>query len=82
MKRIFWLALLFLLVACQVPPAMPTIDIIDGDEHIVHATELRVPAQIFAEAGISFNALEQFTIAQQGNLDRLAKPTTPRPLGC
>ena len=62
MKYIFWLALIFLLVACQAPPAIPTIDIIDGDEHIVHATALRVPVEIFAEAGISFNSPDKLFI--------------------
>lgn len=62
MKRIFWLALLFLLVACQAPSTLPTIDIIDGDEHIVHATEARIPTEIFAEAGISLNALDRLFV--------------------
>ena len=61
MKRIFWLALL-LLAACQAPPALPTIDILDGDEHIVHATESRIPAEIFAEASIVTTNLDRLLV--------------------
>ncbi len=60
MKKTFWLLLAFLFAACQAPPpALPTIDIIEGNTHIVHATEARIPADIFAEAGISLGALDR-----------------------
>ncbi len=62
MKHIFWLALLFL-AACQAPPpALPKIDIIDGDEHIVHATESRLPAELLAEAGIFLQPLDRVLV--------------------
>ncbi len=64
MKRIFWLTLTFLIAACQASPtpAPVTIDIIDGDEHIVHITEARIPAQIFREAGIVLGSLDKLYV--------------------
>ncbi len=58
MKRILWLALLFLIAACQPQPTLPTIDIFDGETHITQATEARVPTQILAEAGLSLGSLD------------------------
>ena len=57
MKRIFWLALI-LLTACQTQAPLPTIDILNGDTHIAHVSESRVPAQILTEAGITLGALD------------------------
>lgn len=58
MKRIFWLALLFLIAACQAQPTLPIIDIFDGEAHVALATEARIPAQILAEAGLSLGSLD------------------------
>lgn len=64
MKRIFWLILAILLVACQTPTPshLPTINIVDGETHIVHASELRVPMQIFVETGIVFGSLDRLYV--------------------
>ena len=58
MKRIFWLALLFLLAACQSQPNLPIINVFDGETHIAHTTEATVPMQILAEAGLSLGLLD------------------------
>jgi uncharacterized protein YabE (DUF348 family) len=62
MKYIYWLALAFMLIACQAPPSLPTIDIIDGETHSVQTTTARVPAEIFAESGIPFGPLDKLYV--------------------
>ena len=59
MKHTLWLALLFLLVACQPQAPLETIDILDGETHIAHEAVSRIPAQIFAESGMVVSGLDK-----------------------
>lgn len=64
MKRIFWLALFFL-VACQTQTSLLTVDIFNGDTHTTHVSESRIPARVLAEAGIPLNALDTLLLNGQ-----------------
>lgn len=74
MKHALWLALIFLLVACQPTPAPPahTIQLIDGENALAHATDSRVPAEILTEAGITLNPRDEILVNGEK-----ANPTTP-----
>jgi len=65
MKRILWLALVFLLAACQPQFSRGTINILDGEKTIAHATNLHIPAQILAEAGITLDAHDKLLVNGQ-----------------
>ena len=71
MKRTFWLALVFLLTACQPQSPRGTINMINGEKTIAYATNLRIPAQILAEAGITLDADDKLLVNGQ-----IADPNT------
>jgi len=56
MKDIFWLPLLLLLAGCQTQFSGKAVNIIDGEEHISLSTNSSIPAEIVAEADISFSS--------------------------
>jgi uncharacterized protein YabE (DUF348 family) len=65
MKHTLWLALIFILAACQPQAPLEALHILDGETYISNSVESRVPAQILAEAGIILGPLDRLLVNGQ-----------------
>ncbi|MBT3336333.1 MAG: DUF348 domain-containing protein [Anaerolineae bacterium] len=65
MKYTLWLALIFILAACQPQAPLETVDILDGENYISQSAESRIPAQILESAGITLNPIDRLLVNGQ-----------------
>ena len=77
MKHLQWLAVVFLLFACQ-PTTPPTITIIDNNKIITVQTDDHRPSTILQQAGITINANER--VLSNGLPSALDQPISSSPI--
>ncbi|MBT3313773.1 MAG: DUF348 domain-containing protein [Anaerolineae bacterium] len=72
MKHTLWLAIAFLLAACQAQTPSEKITIVDGEKFLSLPATSRIPAEILAENGMPLAPLDHFFVNGQ-----IADPKTP-----
>jgi len=65
MKHTLWLALIFLLTACEPQTPTNTITLIDGESYRALPASSRIPAEIFAENGILLASADRILVNGQ-----------------
>jgi len=65
MKRIIWLTLILLFTACQPQTPPNTITLIDGESYRALPANSYIPAEIFAESGISLTSADRVLVNGQ-----------------